>query len=170
LSDAERKRQRQTVLAERREELLNGLSQTDRSLVLAYIENAAQELKTGNLTLGGEVSRLEEIVAVRAALVGDDDQHGLDRWRHGMMEAAGANNRRGGVGVANPNYVKRCAEGWMDGDEEPRRNGGGFQRRPVYDADEAQDYRHIPAVEYEFGTDGNAYPKGEVPEHLRVPE
>lgn|GEM_PF-6564388 len=105
LSGAARSKQRQDALNQRRSELMERLAGPDLTLVQAYLDNAANENASGKQTLGGEVSKLEEIMAVRDKLVEADPQDGAERWRFGLTQANKA-------GVPNPNYVKKAAASW----------------------------------------------------------
>jgi len=115
ISPAERKRLRQEALTRRREELVSGLPDIDVSLLDGYLEIASQENKSGQISLGGEVSRLQEIIDVRNEFIAEDEANGAQRWRYGMTKAATATRKGGGVGVSNARYVAKCAADWSPG-------------------------------------------------------
>jgi phage replication O-like protein O len=147
VSGAARKKQRQDELCERRDTLLASLPGADKTLVQAYLESAAQKNKSGTQTLGGEVSKLEEILALREELQERDPAHGLERWRHGMMTAGQTKDKKTGtMGVAVSNFVKVVAEGWSPGDAivagpgQKRGRGTGIVTNPDGSVDQERNW------------------------------
>lgn len=110
LSPAELRKQRQTGLQDERAALMGRIPQSDHFLVAAYMENAAQETKNKQISLGGEVTRLQEIVAVRDELLSANAADGAAAWRYGMAQANAKS-------APNPNYVKKAAASWTPGTE-----------------------------------------------------
>lgn len=119
-SNAERRRQREKALSDRRDELLAEFGAEYATAVTAYVELAAAENQTGRITLGGEVTKLEELAVVRREIVSGDAQNGEARFRYGLGQAV---EHR----APNRNYVKRCAHGWTPARASP----AGLPRGPA---------------------------------------
>jgi len=121
LSPAAQKRLRQAGLSKAKDEILSALDDTDIALVQAYVEIAANENKSKQISLGGEVTRLKEIVALRDEFVAGDAANGQAAWRYGMSQANSHN-------APNANYVKKAAKNWNPDESD----GDGEYRRPQF--------------------------------------
>lgn len=93
--------QERAQLLQARDELLTPLPAADRELIVAFLQNAADENGSGRITLGREVSEIRALVGLR-------DEIGASQWAYGMFQANGAR-------APNLNYVKKAAANYRPG-------------------------------------------------------
>ncbi len=94
-SARETKAERQARLNANEEKLRSAFTADELILVDAYLEIAAGETKSGQITQGGTITRLDELNTVK-------NEVGHDRFMGGMRAANSA-------GAPNANYVKKVA-------------------------------------------------------------